>query len=150
MDPEPDEMWAGFARAIVRLDLPEGSVVLQPTNNGVSGTFPFNGAVHIVTASNPDGVEVSGPANLAADEALDEALNDYETFRTVGSAPDGSFAEPGFGILGIEPHDALAFGARFGQVAIYRWSADDLVICAVGSDDELRLGWRLDGSPTPT
>ena len=145
MDGEPDEMWAGFARAIVRLDLSGGPEVLHPTKNGVSGRFPFDGSVHIITAYNRDGLEASDAANRAADQELEAALSDHQTFRTVGSAPDGSFAEPGFGILDIEFQDALTLGARFGQVAIYRWSADDLVICAVGSDDELRLGWQLVG-----
>lgn len=136
-------MWEGFAGAIVRIGFATGAVVLTPEVDGEVGTFPFDSPVHIITAYNPAGIEINGAANELTHQTLGVAVNGYDTFPTVGSARDGSMAEPGYAVLGLELDEAIELGRRFGQVAIYRWTADALTIVGVDEPTELRLGWTL-------
>lgn len=135
-----------FSEAIVQVELPAGVAILHPSAVPGGDRFPFDAPIHIVTAYNPDGIEIARNMNTSADQQLGDALRGYTTFRTIGSAVDGTFAEPGFGIVNCELDDALALGHRFGQVAIYRWCAESLAICEVSSGNELHQQWRLEWS----
>jgi Protein of unknown function (DUF3293) len=119
-------------------------IVPTPPGTPVSAVeFPFDAAVHIVTAYNPDGRELPAAENEGRDRELAESLRAHPTVRTVGSAPDGTMAEPGFAVHGLDDTAARALGRRFGQLAIYRWSFDALAIVDVATGDERTLGWRL-------
>lgn len=143
------ELWDGFAAAVVRVSLPDGDRRLEPRPPGVVGEYPFDGPVHIITAYNPAGVETDAEANEASHAALGAALRSHTTVATIGSAPDGSMAEPGFAVLGLELDAAVELGRRFGQAAIYRWTADALAIVGVDDTRQVEMGWsvvRLAGS----
>jgi hypothetical protein len=135
-------MWDGFAGAVVRIRLTTGAVVLTPRAEGVDA-FPFDAPVHIVTAHNPAGVETDEATNERRHRELGRRLASHLVVPTVGSAPDGSMAEPGYAVLDVSLEGALEIGREFGQRAIYRWTADSLSI--VGTDEpHLRhLGWSL-------
>lgn len=137
------DVWDGFAAAVVRVSLPDGDRRLEPRPSGVVGEFPLDGPVHIITAYNPAGVEADAEANEASHAALGAALRSHTTVATVGSAPDGSMAEPGFGVLGLELDDAVELGRRFGQAAIYRWTADALAIVGVDDGCRVEMGWSV-------
>lgn len=146
---QANEMWDGFFRAIVRLELPNGPWVLHPADPSDTGDFPFSGPVHIITAYNPGGGATAESENQAATRELERTVRQFDPFPTVGSAPDGSFAEPGFGLVGISHEEALALGTRFGQAAIYCWTAQHLAVCGVGPEEEHRMGWRLAAGGPP-
>jgi hypothetical protein len=145
-----DAMWDGFAGAVVRIDLPDGTAaVLAPRPSGEVGRFPFESAVHIVTAYNPAGVEIDESANADRHRRLAAETAELDTVDTVGSAPDGSMPEPGVGLLSVTTEHAIALGRAFGQRAIYRWTPDALVIVGVDEPHQRALGWSLtsaDGS----
>jgi Protein of unknown function (DUF3293) len=136
-------MWDGFADAVVRLDLPTGGVVLEPRPVGAVGRFPFDGPVHIITAYNPAGIEIDEETNVGRHRSLGLALHCRNLFPTVGSAPDGSMPEPGFGVLDMTLSDALELASDFGQLAIYRWTPDALSIVDVDGNERVRRGWSL-------
>lgn len=138
-----DEMWQGFAQAIVTLQLDGARAVLQPEEPDRVGSFPFLNPVHIVTAFNPAGLETDARENDRRHVAFGRVVEHYETFPTIGSAPDGSFAEPGYGLVDVSTDDALDVARTFGQRAIYRWTSDALTILGVTESIELRLGWTL-------
>ncbi len=138
-----DEMWDAFAEAIVRIDLTTGPAVLAPEAFVGVGRFPFDAPVHIITAYNPAGVEIDAGSNGRHHLALGHALAAHEVLPTVGSARDGSMAEPGYAVLGLSLDEATELGRQFGQRAIYRWAADALTIVGVGDATERRLGWAL-------
>ena len=137
------DAWDGFVGAVVRISLPDGDRRLEPRPPGAAGQFPFDGPVHIITAYNPAGVEAEAAANEASHESLAAALRGHSTFATVGSAPDGSMAEPGFGVLGLPLEDAIVFGRRFGQAAVYRWTEEALTIVGVDDPRHVEMGWAL-------
>jgi hypothetical protein len=136
-------MWDGFADAVVRLDLPTGCVVLEPRPPGDLGMFPFDAPVHIITAYNPAGIEIDEETNLSRHRSLVLALNRRDVFPTVGSAPDGSMPEPGFGVLDMTLSDALELASNFRQLAIYRWTPDALSVVDVDGNHRFRVGWSL-------
>ena len=138
-----------FAGAIVSLNGRNGErSTLLPAPAGSTGTFEHAGPVHIITAYNPNGVMADAGANEAAHAELTAALAGHSVVASVGSAPDGSFAEPGWAVLDIGLVDAVELGRRFGQVAIYRWTADALRIVSCQptplADDDIVMGWTLD------
>ena len=138
-----DELWDAFSNAVVRVSMPDGDRRLEPRAHGVVGRFPFSAPAHIITAHNPAGVESDSEANAARHVELELELERWTTLATVGSAPDGSMAEPGFAALDMAESEAISIARRFGQAAIYRWTSEALSI--VGVDDVRRrdLGWAL-------
>ncbi len=137
-----------FAGAIVSLVGHNGErSTLRPAPPGSTGVFEFAGPVHIITAYNPNANLADVGANEAAHAELTAALAGHSVVASIGSAPDGSFAEPGWAVLDIDLADAVELGRRFGQVAIYRWTADALriVSCERTSTaaDDIVMGWTL-------
>jgi len=76
----------------------------------------------LITAWNPRSVERSRAENDAANQALRSALVEagIEHLPAVGRAPDGSWEEPGFALMGVDEGRALELGRRFEQHALYR------------------------------
>ena len=142
-------MWDGFAGAVVRLELSTGGVLLEPRPPGEVGVFPFAAPVHIVTASNPAGSEIDEAANMVRHRLLGIAVTGLDVIPTVGSAPDGSMPEPGFGLLGVSLDTALDLAREFGQRAIYQWTSDALTIVGVDEPHRRRRGWSLSGRRRP-
>lgn len=138
-----DIMWDRFAEAIVQVGLATGPAVLRPAALGEVGAFPFDQPVHILTAYNPSGRLIDESDNEALHEALGAALTGYRSISTVGSAPDGTFREPGYGILGAGLDDAVDLARAFGQRAIYRWAPVMLSIVGVDEQVQIDLGWTL-------
>jgi hypothetical protein len=136
-------MWDGFAHAVVRLDLPTGRVVLEPRLPGDIGIFPLDAAVHIITAYNPAGIEIDEESNIGRHRSLGRALTRHSVVATVGSAPDGSLPEPGYGVLDMTLSDALELASNFGQLAIYRWTPEAFTIVDVDGTYRRRQGWSL-------
>lgn len=144
-----DSMWEGFAAAVVRVELPDGGARLEPRPAGDVGVFPLAGPVFIVTASNPAGLAIDDTANEVRHRLLGEAVAGIDTFPTVGSAPDGSMAEPGFALSGVSLDHALGLAREFGQRAIYHWTAEALTIVGVDEPEQVQLGWALSPQPEP-
>lgn len=78
-------------------------------------------AFGIVTACNPDGRTVTDEENQQATESLRSALTaeGYFYFPVTGGSPDFSHAEPGFGVLFKSIEEAVSWGKRFQQEAVF-------------------------------
>lgn len=87
----------------------------------------------LVTGWNPESVERPRAENDAANAALEALLAEagIEHLPAVGRAPDGSWEEPGFALVGVDEATALSLGRRFGQHALYRVDEQtvDVVCC---------------------
>lgn len=75
----------------------------------------------VVTACNPNGRTVSKEENQQATDALHSALSaeNHFFFPVTGGSPDFSHAEPGFGVLFQSPEEAISWGQRFQQEAVF-------------------------------
>lgn len=78
-------------------------------------------AFGVVTACNPDGVTVSAKENDQATDALRSALTaeNHFFFPVTGGSPDFSHSEPGFGVLFKSFEEAVSWGRRYQQEAVF-------------------------------
>lgn len=78
-------------------------------------------AFGIVTACNPDGRTVTDEENHQATESLRSALtaDGHFFFAVTGGSPDFSHAEPGFGVIFRSPEEAVSWGKRYQQEAVF-------------------------------
>ncbi|GLZ45841.1 hypothetical protein Acsp06_20260 [Actinomycetospora sp. NBRC 106375] len=133
-----------YARAVLRV--PDLGLVLRPRPAGeVVGTFPFTAPVHVVTAHNP-GAERPGARENAVRQARLEAALDERGLRhrrTIAGAGDGSHAEEGALVVGLDDDDARALGAAWGQDAVFRWSPTAWTVLACDEGPSVELGWAL-------
>lgn len=119
-EPQPDayasgDVWQVFADAELRITLPGGRVALVGVDD-----LPWSDPVHTVTGWNPG--ETRPPAeNHAANAQLAAELiaAGVEHHPAVGSSPDDDWSEPGFVLVGLSRDDAIEWGRRYGQLAIY-------------------------------
>jgi len=91
----------------------------------------------IVTACNPDGQTVASEKNEQATESLRIALSEagHLFFPVTGGSPDFTHSEPGFGVLFTSRDNAISWGQRYQQEAIF-WIVDgtvELVPCDGGA-----------------
>jgi hypothetical protein len=138
-----EELWDAFASAVIRLSMSDRDRRLEPRPHGSVGRFTFSSPVHIITAHNPAGEESDPEENAARHAQLERELERWTTLASLGSAPDGSMAEPGFAVLEMTQREAIAIGRRFGQVAIYRWTSQALSIVGVEDEQRRDMGWAL-------
>ena len=107
-------------------------------------TPPLNGwpcTFGIITACNPDGKIVSDQENAEATDQLCRELvaAKLEHFPVTGGSKDFTHAEPGFGVIFPSQEEAIAWGQRYEQEAIF-WVHDDqisLVSCHGSMDSNL-------------
>jgi hypothetical protein len=138
-----DPLWDAFAGAVITIELGVGRRVLEPRPTGVVGTFPLADPVHIITEWNPGGAPSTLASNIERAKDLDASLDQLQPLPTIGSAVDGSFPEPGVAVVGLSETQAIEFGRRFGQAAIYRWTPDSLTILGADHLGEHVMGWEL-------
>jgi hypothetical protein len=98
--------------------------------------------ITLVTAWNPGGRPAAGPMNRKANRALRRALEAQgRAWRpALGRARDGSWAEPGFAVGGLDEAEATALGRDWGQLAIYLVSEEEVAV--VASDRSFRRARR--------
>jgi hypothetical protein len=94
-------------------------------------------AFGVITACNPDGLTVSDAQNKNATQRLQAALLDDNRlhFPVTGGSPDFSHAEPGFGVVWDSPDEAVTWGRKFQQEAVF-WIEDGLVQLLSCTDEQ--------------
>lgn len=85
-------------------------------------------AFGVVTACNPNGRTVTDEENQTATETLRSALaaEEHFFFPVTGGSPDFSHAEPGFGVLFKSSEEAVSWGRRFQQEAVF-WISEGCI-----------------------
>jgi len=135
---------ADYARAVLRV--PDLDLVLRPQPPGrVHGTFPFDGPVHVVTAHDPGAARLGDEENAERQARLEAELDarGLPHRRTVASAEDGSHAERGALVVGLDDDAARALGAAWGQDAVFRWSRTAWTVLACDDAPPVDLGWEV-------
>lgn len=132
-----------YAGAVVDITLPSRIMRLSPADAAGTG-FPFETPVHVVSASNP-GCELPAEENAARHAGLVAAVRllDIVTLDAVGRDTTSEYAEASVVLVGLSDDEALALGRRFGQDAIFRWSADSVAIMDCTTEDVFDRGWTL-------
>jgi len=144
MDEARAQRTADYTRAVLRV--PGLGLVLRPGPPGrVDGAFPFDTPVHVVTAHNPGPAYLDEAENAARQARLEADLDarGLEHWTTVAGAEDGSHAEVGALVVGLDDAAARALGAAWGQDAVFRWSPTAWTVLACDDAAAVDLGWKL-------
>ncbi|GAA4885076.1 DUF3293 domain-containing protein [Actinomycetospora straminea] len=136
-----------YTRAVLRIPGLDGRArLLRPRARGhVEGVFPFEAPVHVVTAHNPGAARLGDAENAARQSRLEVELDARGlAHRTVvAGAEDGSHAEEGALVTGLDDETARALGAAWGQDAVFRWSRTAWTVLACDNAPSVDLGWEL-------
>lgn len=83
----------------------------------------------LLTACNPQSVLQPPAVNAAADAALRAELDatGLTVLRTMASAADGGWEEPGWLVGGLGDGEADALACRYGQAGILHWREGEVV-----------------------
>lgn len=136
-----------YTRAVLRIpDLDGRARLLRPRARGhVAGVFPFEAPVHVVTAHNPGDARLDHAENAARQNRLEAELDarGVPHHAVVAGAEDGSHAEEGALVTGLDDDAARALGVAWGQDAVFRWSRTAWTVLACDDAPSVDLGWEL-------
>ena len=112
---------ASFGSTVVDVMTPTGTLTVPP-ESGSKDDWPWSDPLWVVTAHNPGGVKCSSSWNRGANTALRNRLKNegIEFLKAVGRAPDGSWSESSFALVGVTKTEAVRITTEFGQLAVFR------------------------------
>jgi hypothetical protein len=92
--------------------------------------LPADEPIFVLTAYNPGGEDRADALNEAAEQALErELVSAGATFwPAIGRSRDGSWAEPGVALARFDRSKACAYGTRYGQLAVYELTAEQVYV----------------------
>ena len=102
-------------------------------------------AFGVVTACNPNGHTVAKEKNHQATDALRSALTAENRFffPVIGGSPDFSHAEPGFGVLFKSMEEAVSWGRRYQQEAVFWINEGNVQLVPCNATAPVELGtWQ--------
>lgn len=110
-----------FNSTVVHISHPAGELVI-PSSSRQRPQWPWKEPVWVVTAHNPGGLLCSIAWNKTANRSLRSALGSLriECVPATGRAPDGSWEEAGYALIGITKKQAMDVARQYGQLAIFR------------------------------
>lgn len=123
-----DDIWAAYADTQVTIHLPEGSIVVTPTDDGDGR---LDETWHVITAHNPASVPLSDEENRRRHVELVDALMRAErvVVPAAGQGLDGSWpTEESVAVRGTDTAAAVDLGRQFGQLAIFRVGPDRIFV----------------------
>jgi hypothetical protein len=90
--------------------------------------LPAAAPMFVFTAHNPAGAERDPALNEAAEHELEHELSSSSVtfWPATGRSPDASWSEPGVAVAGLDRTEACAYGRRYGQLAVYELTADEV------------------------
>jgi hypothetical protein len=107
-------------------------------------------AFGVVTACNPEGKTISTQENEHATDRLRAALEEegHFFFSATGGSPDFSHSEPGFGVLFRSMKEAIAWGNRYQQEAVFWVENGDMYLVPCDGAESLKIGqWQTLAEP---
>jgi hypothetical protein len=110
-----------FNSTVVHISHSAGELVI-PSSSRQRPQWPWKEPVWVVTAHNPGGLLCSIAWNKTANRSLRSALGSLriECVPATGRAPDGSWEEAGYALIGITKKQAMDVARQYGQLAIFR------------------------------
>lgn len=121
--------WDRYGDAIVEIHLPDGPVVVgpRPLVPKSEVEFPAGGSttIHVITAGNPGGVDQDKETDASARAALlgDLDRSGLTTFQARRGDLAWTHIEESVAVVGLSDDQALELGRKYGQQAIFAWSA---------------------------
>jgi hypothetical protein len=142
LDPE------SYHHNVVRLELPHGTVDLEPAD-GRSCAVPFAHPLYVFSVWNPYGRPSTLHENLrwAGTEAGEHAQEPRIPAAIYPS--DLRFAEQAVAVTDLDEDVVQTYTERFGQPALFRWDAEGLHVLRT-ADMEVVDSWAVRSTPMDT
>lgn len=141
--------YAGSVVALHSAEMPPVTIEPVPDAAGPGrlpdGLPPAARRVHIITACNPRSRLLTDEENAARNEQLEGELRarGLEVISADGSAPDGSWREPGFGVIDADPAEVLTLARGYDQLATFELTPTKLLVRWTEPDrPTIVQGWR--------
>jgi hypothetical protein len=143
-----EDPWAGYARTVVEVAGPHGTLIVRAAPRGVSGDWPWEApdALFVMTAWDPGEERPDLLENRRRQASLEEDVGRLTDamWRAVGVDPETRRREEGVVVGGLAEADALVLGARYRQDAVFRWTPDAWEIVACDDRRRVTLGWAAE------
>jgi Protein of unknown function (DUF3293) len=140
-----DDPWAGYARTVVEIAGPRGTLTVRAACAGEAGAWPWEtpAALFLLTAWDPGDERPGLHENRRRQASLEEDVRRLTDARwdAVGVDPETGRREEGVAAARLSETEATALGARYGQDAVFRWAPDAWEIVACTGDRRVVLGW---------
>lgn len=96
----------------------------------------------VITACNPDGKNQTDADNQIATESLQRALQEQGLvhFPVIGGSADFTHQEAGYGVMLDSADDAVAWGRKFQQEAIFWVEEGTVFLISCAGHHSLRVG----------
>lgn len=109
-----------FARTIVRLESDAGWIDIVPQTTSAGGGWGVAEPVYVISGCNP-GYRAADDVNERRHGHLEQRLRElgYSPRPALGRAPDESWTEPSWAVVGPTRDEACAIGQEFDQVAVF-------------------------------
>jgi len=94
------------------------------------------GPVHVITAWNPGALRPSPAENKIGNEQVFEILlgRGLDPVKAIGADPDSNHFEESWAVVGLTDDEARMIGAQFGQVAVFRLTANEQAVLGCIAD----------------
>jgi hypothetical protein len=140
-----DDPWAGYARTVVEIAGPRGTLRVRAVRVGEVGSWPWHAhdALFLLTAWDPGAERPGLEANRRRQASLEEDVRRLTDawWTAVGVDPETGRREEGVAAGGLSDDEARALGARYRQDAVFRWAPDAWEIVACTGERRVVLGW---------
>jgi hypothetical protein len=138
---DEDALWDVYADAVIDCEI-DG--LRQPLRGPDARALPGAMPIFVLTAYNPQGVERDRARNEDDEQRLEHDLASAGTvfWPATGSSRDGSWSEPGVAVVGLDRVAACELGRRYGQLAVYELTADDVQVVRCVDEEIVRTRAR--------
>jgi len=136
-----DAFWDLYIDAIIEIEVDGKKRCVRGPN---AASLPADAPLFVLTAYNPGGEDLDGARNEAAERALERELSSDEVtfWPALGRSRDGSWSEPGVALAGFDRARACAYGKRYGQLAIYELTEDEVHVVRCDEAETVRTAPR--------
>jgi hypothetical protein len=144
-----DDPWCGYATTVVEVTgpRPDDTVIVAAAPTGEVGRWPWAAldVIYVLTAWDPGERRFSEDVNRRRQAKLEEELRPLARcmWSARGYDAASAYRNEGVAVSGAREADVLAAGARFGQDAVFAWTATEWTIVGCTGGRRLPLGWRI-------
>ena len=138
---DDDAFWNLYIDAIIEIEVDGRERCVRGPN---AEPLPADAPLFVLTAYNPGGEDRDDALNEVSARALESELSSEEVtfWPALGRSRDGSWSEPGVALAMFDRTRACAYGDRYGQLAIYELTPDDVHVVRCDDAEIVRTAAR--------
>ena len=134
-------LWDMYLGAIIECEIDGRTQCLRGPD---AEPLPARAPIFVLTAYNPGGVDRGDAENEEAERSLEQELSAAAVtyWPALGRSRDGSWAEPGVALAKFDRAAACALGDRYGQLAVYELTDEQVHVVRCVGAEIMRSGAR--------